>query len=161
MASRAGRQPRRNSTRAASRQPYTDAKAKCVRASGWAQLLLDCTLHPDRWWWRLLLYIPDVLYILYIRVVPPGMGMGPRYAGGGLVRVVRSFFRPARPQKRLGKARTPTPAASILADFVCSRSASNRCVRDSLRSRVMELPLVPLSASDKVRAHRFLFFPCP
>jgi hypothetical protein len=37
--------------------------------------LLDCTLHPDRWWWRLLSYIPDVLYILYIRVVPPGMGM--------------------------------------------------------------------------------------
>jgi hypothetical protein len=34
-----------------------------------------------------------------------------RYAVGGLVRVVRSFSRPARPQKRLGKAQTPTRLA--------------------------------------------------
>jgi hypothetical protein len=44
---------------------------------------------------------------LYLRV----WGWVGRYAGGGLVRVVRLFFRPGRPQKRLGKAQTPTRLA--------------------------------------------------
>jgi hypothetical protein len=41
------------------------------------QPLVCTTLHPDRCVWRLLLYIPDVLCIPYIRDVHPGMGRRP------------------------------------------------------------------------------------
>jgi hypothetical protein len=83
-----------------------------------------------------------------------------RYAGGGLVRVVRSFFRPTRPQKRLGKAQTPTRLVDCrklialdLQAIALDLQAIDACeIRFS--ARIIEL-LVYLSASDKVRAHRF------
>ena len=45
---------------------------------------------------------------LYLRV----WGLVGRYAGGGLLRVVRLFFRPARPPKRLGQVPKPPPDAA-------------------------------------------------
>jgi hypothetical protein len=92
---------------------------------------------------------------LYLRVWG---WVGPS-AGGGLVRVVRSFFS-APPAPKNGRQVVQTPTrASILAD----RRALDQHAIDACEIRfgariIMELPLVPLSASDKVRAHRFLSF---
>jgi hypothetical protein len=44
---------------------------------------------------------------LYLRV----WGLVGRYAGGGLLRVVRRFFRPGRPQNAAPVAQTPTRLA--------------------------------------------------
>jgi hypothetical protein len=88
---------------------------------------------------------------LYLRV----WGLVGRYAGGGLLRVVRLFFRPGRPPKRPQVAQTPTRVVELGRHISRSSSsrARNRCAR-FLSARIMEL-LVSLSASDKVRAHRF------
>jgi hypothetical protein len=92
---------------------------------------------------------------LYLRV----WGWVGRYAGGGLVRVVRSFFRPTRPQKRLGKAQTPTRLVDCRKLIALDLQAIDACeIRFS--ARIIEL-LVYLSASDKVRAHRFFVLSMP
>jgi hypothetical protein len=59
------------------------------------------------------LYIPDVLYILYIGLYLRVWGWVGRYAGGALVRDVRSFFRPGALKNKLGQVKTPPPGYLI------------------------------------------------
>ena len=68
---------------------------------------LDCSLHPVRCVLHLLQYILHPVYILYIPGVLRVWGLVGRHAVGGLLRVVRLFFRPARPSKRPQVAQTP------------------------------------------------------
>ena len=90
-----------------------------LAASSRASQLLDCTLHPDRRWWRVILYIPDVLCIPYIRVVPPGMGRRPpacwREPGPGCARL----FSPRRGRERSHRAAPKAPRKLVELTISC------------------------------------------
>jgi hypothetical protein len=76
--------------------------------------LLDCTLHPDRCVLRLLLYIPDVLCILYIRVVPPGIGEEtPGMLAGPQSWMCAPFSAPADAGKEPAAPKTRPPGCLI------------------------------------------------
>jgi hypothetical protein len=71
---------------------------------------------------------------MYLRV----WGWVGRCAGGGLVRVVRPFFRPGRPQKRLGEAQTPTR----LADYRKSIALDLQAMALDLQAMALDLQAI-------------------
>jgi hypothetical protein len=58
-------------------------------------------------------YIPDVVCILCIRVVPPGMGIGGPVCWRGPAPGCTQIFPPRPPPKAAGEAQTPTPGWQI------------------------------------------------
>jgi hypothetical protein len=102
------KEQQRRATTGHIRKQFQRSKSGAIKKnqSKTATQLLDCTLHPDRWWWRLLLYIPDVLYILYIRVVPPDMGMGGTVCWRGPGPGCTLLFPPRRGGKGAGAGET-------------------------------------------------------
>jgi hypothetical protein len=98
--------------------------------------------------------------------VHPGCTSGYGDGWAGMLATARfglyaSFSAPAGPGNGLGQHETPGKAKNKLQQNCLARiNQVNACeIRFGARL-LMELPLVPLSASDKVRAHRFLFSPC-
>jgi hypothetical protein len=101
---------------------------------------LDCTLHPVRCVLHLRQYIPHPVYILYIPGVPPGMGIG----GPACWRGPAPGCAPISPPRPPPKAPSSSDLSAVTRSphFAWSwnrsasngsRSASNRCVRDSLQ----------------------------
>jgi hypothetical protein len=117
----------------------------------------DCTVHPVRRVLHLRQYIPHSVCILCIRVVPPGMGIGGPVCWRGPAPGCTPIFPPRPPPKTPAGGPNPHPGCKTRKS-ICSRQ--QRCVRFGARARLMEL-LVSLSASDKVRAHRFFVLSMP